>query len=65
MFLRAAEFLWQEGTYCTCNGQAVRDAGCSRSVADYAETMAVPVIKGMADGRSFPGRRLSTYTPKP
>ena len=64
LFLRTAEFLWQEGhtAHATAN-EAVKETEQMLSVyAEFAETfMAMPVIKGKkSDGERFPGA-VDTY----
>ena len=64
LFLRTAEFLWQEGhtAHATAN-EAVKETVQMLDVyAEFAETfMAMPVIKGKkSDGERFPGA-IDTY----
>ncbi len=65
MFLRTAEFLWQEGhTAHATDAEAVEETMKMLDVyADFAETeMAMPVIKGeKTAGERFPGA-VSTYS---
>ncbi len=64
LFLRTAEFLWQEGhTAHSTSEEAVRETVQMLNVyADFAEKfMAMPVIKGVkSEGERFPGA-LDTY----
>jgi prolyl-tRNA synthetase len=64
LFLRTAEFLWQEGhTAHSTEGEAVAEARQMLDVyAEFAETfMALPVIKGRkTDSERFPGA-VDTY----
>jgi prolyl-tRNA synthetase len=64
LFLRTAEFLWQEGhTAHTTSEEAVKETLQMLDVyAEFAETfMAMPVIKGRkSEGEKFPGA-LDTY----
>ena len=64
LFLRTAEFLWQEGhTAHATEGEAVNETVKMLNVyAEFAETfMAMPVIKGKkSDGERFPGA-IDTY----
>jgi len=64
LFLRTAEFLWQEGhTAHATSDEAVRETVQMLNVyADFAEKfMAMPVIKGKkSEGERFPGA-LDTY----
>ncbi|HYG17336.1 MAG TPA: proline--tRNA ligase [Ohtaekwangia sp.] len=64
LFLRTAEFLWQEGhTAHATADEAVRETVQMLDVyADFAESfMAVPVIKGRkSEGEKFPGA-IDTY----
>ena len=64
LFLRTAEFLWQEGhtAHATAN-EAIKETEQMLGVyAEFAETfMAMPVIKGKkSDGERFPGA-VDTY----
>ena len=65
LFLRTAEFLWQEGhTAHTTKQEALEEAALMQSVyADFAEDfMAMPVIKGTkSESERFAGA-LETYT---
>ena len=65
MFLRTAEFLWQEGhTVHATEGEAVEETKRMLDVyADFAEnTMSMPVIKGeKTEGERFPGA-VATYS---
>lgn len=65
LFLRTAEFLWQEGhTAHTTEAEAVEEATRMQEVyADFAENfMAMPVIKGVkTESEKFAGA-LDTYT---
>ncbi len=64
LFLRTAEFLWQEGhTAHSTSDEAVKETLQMLDVyAEFAETfMAIPVIKGRkSEGEKFPGA-LDTY----
>src|SRR4030095_4755287 len=64
LFLRTAEFLWQEGhTAHSTSDEAVRETLLMLDIyADFAERfMAVPVIKGRkSEGERFPGA-VDTY----
>lgn len=64
LFLRTAEFLWQEGhTAHTTSDEAVKETVQMLDVyAEFAETfMALPVIKGRkSEGERFPGA-IDTY----
>jgi len=64
LFLRTAEFLWQEGhTAHATSGEAVRETIQILDIyADFAERfMAMPVIKGIkSEGEKFPGA-VDTY----
>ncbi|MBK5280360.1 MAG: proline--tRNA ligase, partial [Bacteroidia bacterium] len=64
LFLRTAEFLWQEGhTAHATSAEAVKETEQMLDVyAEFAETfMAMPVIKGKkSDGEKFPGA-VDTY----
>jgi prolyl-tRNA synthetase len=64
LFLRTAEFLWQEGhTAHATSSEAVKETVQMLDVyAEFAETfMAMPVIKGKkSDGERFPGA-IDTY----
>jgi len=64
LFLRTAEFLWQEGhTAHATSSEAVKETIQMLDVyAEFAETfMAMPVIKGKkSDGERFPGA-IDTY----
>ncbi|MEK6782026.1 MAG: proline--tRNA ligase [Bacteroidota bacterium] len=64
LFLRTAEFLWQEGhTAHATSNEAVKETEQMLDVyAEFAETfMAMPVIKGKkSDGEKFPGA-IDTY----
>jgi len=65
LFLRTAEFLWQEGHTAHATGEeAIGETVKMINVyADFAENfMALPVIKGLkSEGERFPGA-LDTYT---
>lgn len=64
LFLRTAEFLWQEGhTAHATAKEAIEETECMLNVyAEFAETfMAMPVIKGRkSEGERFPGA-VDTY----
>lgn len=64
LFLRTAEFLWQEGhTAHATSAEAVKETEMILDVyADFAESfMALPVVKGRkSEGERFPGA-LDTY----
>lgn len=65
LFLRTAEFLWQEGHTAHASEKEARDMALSMLdvYADFAENvLAIPVIKGeKSEGERFPGA-LNTYT---
>ena len=65
MFLRTAEFLWQEGHTAHATEQEAREETMQmlRVYADFAENhMAMPVIQGeKTDGERFPGA-VATYS---
>ena len=65
MFLRTAEFLWQEGhcAHATAEESEARTVQMINLYADFAEKyMAVPVIKGVKSANERFAGALNTYT---
>ncbi len=65
MFLRTAEFLWQEGhtAHATAEEAEARTVQMLNVYADFAENfMAVPVIKGVKSANERFAGALNTYT---
>ncbi|MCM1337865.1 MAG: proline--tRNA ligase [Candidatus Amulumruptor caecigallinarius] len=65
MFLRTAEFLWQEGhtAHATAEEAEARTVQMINVYADFAENyMAVPVIKGVKSANERFAGALNTYT---
>mgnify|MGYP002236484542 CR=1 FL=1 len=65
MFLRTAEFLWQEGhtAHATAEEAEDRTVQMINVYADFAEKyMAVPVIKGVKSANERFAGALNTYT---
>ena len=65
MFLRTAEFLWQEGhcAHATAEESEARTVQMINLYADFAEKyMAMPVIKGVKSANERFAGALNTYT---